>query len=122
MTKSEIKNLENRVADLDGKSDRSHTGETYIDNGSLLKLLPVDLGNRLVEFMKQQRRQFGNVRSWMEFLRGLSDEEQTILAKAITRLEGMTINSLLALETSMSMGGREYAKKSRFENLEEKRS
>jgi len=84
--------------------------------------LPVDLGNRLVEFMKQQRRQFGNVRSWMEFLRGLSDEEQTILAKAITRLEGMTINSLLALETSMSMGGREYAKKSRFENLEEKRS
>jgi hypothetical protein len=72
--------------------------------------------------MKQQRRQFGNVRSWMEFLRGLSDEEQTILAKAITRLEGMTINSLLALETSMSMGGREYAKKSRFENLEEKRS
>jgi hypothetical protein len=72
--------------------------------------------------MKQQRRQFGNVRSWMEFLRGLSDEEQITLAKAITRLEGMTINSLLALETSMSMGGREYAKKSRFENLEEKRS
>jgi len=122
LTKSEVKILEKRVADLDGKSKHSHLGEVYVEDGTLLQMLPVDLGNRLVEFMKQQRRQFGNVRSWMEFLRGLSDEEQTILAKAITRLEGMTINSLLALETSMSMGGREYAKKSRFENLEEKRS
>ena len=122
MTKSEVKNLEKRVADLDGKSKRSHLGEVYVEDGTLLQMLPVDLGNRLVQFMKRQRRQFGKVRSWMEFLRGLSDEEQIILAKAITQLEshidptaptfkGMTINSTLAVETSMAMGAREYAKK-----------
>ena len=131
MTKSEVKNLENRVAELDGKVECSHSGENYIEDGTLLKLLPADLGNQVLQFVKQQRRQFGNVRSWMELLHGLSDEEQMILAKAITQLElqldptartfeGMTVNSTLALDMIMDMGGREYAKKHRFENLEMK--
>jgi len=50
MTKSEIKNLENRVADLDGRSERSHKGEAYIDNGSRYPILHPILQNNSVYY------------------------------------------------------------------------
>ena len=89
-----------------------------------MQMLPADLGNRLVEYVKRQRHQFGNVCSWTELLRGLSDGELSNLAKAISQIEsqpgqldwafeGLKINSTLAVEAMMVMGGREYAKKMR---------
>ena len=86
MTKREVKDLENRVSKLNDKSDCCFSGELYVADGTLLKIFPADIGNRLTEFVKRQRRQFGKVHSWMELLDGMSDEEQMTLAKAITQL------------------------------------
>jgi hypothetical protein len=90
----------------------------------LKQILPKNLADKLTGYVKQHRDSFARGLSWKTFLDEISDEELTILCKAIKQLESreaptprtpvfkdVPIRNSLTLDAIVAEGGREYAKK-----------
>lgn len=90
----------------------------------LKQILPKNLADKLTEYVKQHGGSFTKDLSWTMFLDGISDEELTLLCKAIKQLESreapaprtptfkdVPIRNSLTLDAIVAEGGREYAKK-----------
>ena len=113
LTKSEIKNLQERVTKLDA----SPVGDFVSD---VVKLLPKELGDRLTKFGQHERYH------WHRLLDEFTDEELEVLLKAIKQVapnfpptcksptfEGIPITHALFFDAVIIKAGREGAKKYR---------